>query len=385
MLAGFALTLLPLYALSLKQVDASLEGRSNTRLASQWQQASRGVVSAPSPQETSYLKSLRLKDRLPEIDTVVFGASTTFGVEQDMFPSPMRMYNFSKNGVDLSTMIGEAEYLLDHAPNVKWLVIPLDWSVGLLYESGSPGSLDLFAELANDPESKRYTWRQKVGDALSYPRIAGVFQASKAALLSKNRLTTFRQVFVQASSDVYACPDGAPAKDFDLQSLGSCRGFRYDGSWTYYGQNRVGNPRRLIMVGTASNSKFAQSLRKTKGVPNPVYLQRLAALAHKAKQQGGGAIFIMPPLLSGMETEFMQHPAWSGYLTTTKQALTTWANNEHLVLLDAGQSEKFGCNTNEFIDEHHATRTCYQKVFASFWQNNIALNKPGSFPPNGNN
>lgn len=386
MLGAFALTLLPLFALSLKQVNTSLEGRSNTRLASQWQQASRGVISAPSPQETSYLKLLRLKDRLPEIDTVVFGASTTFGLEQDMFPAPLRMYNFSKNGVGLSTMIVEAEYLLDHAPEVKWFIIPLDWSVGLIYATDAPPKdFDLFADLANDTVSKRYTWPQKIDDALSYPRISAVLRMTKTALLSKNKATGFRQTFLQASSDVYACPDGTPAKDFDLQSMGGCRGFRHDGSWTFNGQSRVGNAQRLIAVATASNSKFTQSLQKAKGAPNPVYLQRLAAVAQKAKQQGGGVIFIMPPLLSGMEAEFIRHPEWSGYLATTKKTLSDWAKNEGLVLFDASQSERFGCSAGEFIDEHHATRTCYQKVFSSFWQNGGALNRTGALTPNGKN
>lgn len=367
-MACFGATLLPILVLNLTLVNNSLGGRDHTALASQWQQATHGIVSAPSMLDNHYFKSLRLRDRLPEINTVVFGASTSFAIEQGMFPAPLQIYNFSKNGAGLSTMIGEAEYLLDHASNVKWLIIPLDWSIGFIYQDDAPPTLNL-SEDPPQTELQRVSLLQKIRDSLSYPRIAGLFKLLRDILAAEHKYAAFRQIFLQPSSDEYPCADGTRAKDFDIQSRGNCRGFRYDGSWTYGGMDRVGDAHRLIMLAAASNSKYTQNLLKARGIPNPLYLQRLAALAHRVEERGGAAIFFLPPLLSGMEEEFMRHPEWSGHLATTKQSLAAWATQENLVLLDAGQSAKFGCTANEFTDEHHATQICYQKIFSSFWQN----------------
>lgn len=372
-IACFGATLLPILVLNLILVNNSLDSDNNTLLASNWQQMTRGIVSAPSVLDNNHFKSLRLRDRLPEINTVVFGASTTFAIDQSMFPAPLNIYNFSKNGTGLSTMIGEAEYLLDHADNIKWLVVPLDWSVGFIYQDDAPPSLNLSVDPPRDG-LQQAPLLQKIRDSLSYPRIAGLLKLLKNMLFAEHKHAAFRQIFLQPASDEYLCPDGTRAKDFDIQSRGNCRGFRADGSWTYNGMDRVGDAHRLIMLATASNSKYPQNLLKNQGIPNPLYLQRLAALAHQAEKRGGAAIFLMPPLLSGMEAEFMRHPEWSVYLVRTRQSLFAWAKQENLVLLDAGQSEKFGCMVNEFTDEHHATQSCYQKVFSAFWQNNDRLN-----------
>lgn len=367
-MACFGATLLPILALNLALVNNSLDGRDHTRLASKWQQETRGIVSAPSMMDNNYFKLLRLRDRLPEINTVVFGASTTFAIDQSMFPEPYRIYNFSKNGIGLGVMIGEAEYLLNHADNIRWLVIPLDWSIGFIYQEDAPLSLNLSAD-APRTELQQASLLQRIRDSLSYPRIAGLFKLLKEIWVAEHKYAAFRQIFLQAAGDEYLCRDGARAKDFDIQSRGHCRGFRADGSWTFNGMDRVDDARRLIMLATASNSKYTQNLLKTRGVPNQLYLQRLAALAHQVKERKGAAIFIMPPLLSGMEAEFMRHPEWSVYLAKTRQSLFDWAKRENIVLFDAGQAEKFACSVNEFTDEHHATQSCYQKVFSAFWQN----------------
>jgi len=372
-MACFGVTLLPIFALNLILISNSLDSHDNTLLASNWQQATRGVVNTPSVLDNSRFKSLRLRDRLPEINAVVFGASTTFAIDQSMFPAPLRIYNFSKNGAGLSTMIGEAEYLLAHADNIKWLIIPLDWSVGFIYQDDASPSLNLFIDSAQTG-LQQASLLQKVRDSLSYPRIAGLLKLLKNILFAEHKYAAFRQIFLQPASDEYLCQDGARAKDFDIQNRGGCRGFRDDGSWTYNGMDHVGDARRLIMLATAFDSKYPQNLLKTQGVPNPLYLQRLAALAHQAEKRGGAAIFLMPPLISGMGVEFMRHPQWSVYLARTRQSLFDWAKQENLALLDAEQSEKFGCTTNEFTDEHHATQSCYQKIFSAFWQNDERSN-----------
>lgn len=378
--ACFFISIVPILALNLVLVNGSLESRPNTLQASQWQSATKGIVSPPSVLENAFFKLLRLNDRLPDINTVVFGSSTSYSITQEMFPPGMRLYNFSKNGGSLSNSIGEAEYLLDHHPNVKWFIIPLDWSIGFIYAEGKPPPVDL----AGDAEGKtmpvdasKATWLQKVQDSLSYPRIAGLFKLLKSIYAAEHKYAAFRQIFLQPASDEYTCPDGSIAKDYDIQHRDTCTGFRFDGSWTYASLDRVGNPRPFIMAATASNSKYTSNLLQTKGVPNPAFLRHLATIAHRAEQRGGGAIFIAPPLLPGLETEFLNHPSLGDLLRRTRQDLADWARQERLTLLDAGQSERFGCRTEEFTDQHHATSACYNKVLSGFWQN---TGKPSGIP-----
>jgi hypothetical protein len=213
--------------------------------------------------------------------------------------------------------------------------------------------------------------------------VEGLFKLFKTIFASEHKVDAFRQIFLQPASDEYFCTGNIPAKDFDIQSRGKCRGFWADGSWSYNSMDRVEDANRLILLATASNSKYTQNLLKTRGVPNADYLRRLAVLAHQAEKRGGGAVFVLPPLLTGMENKLLQHQEYSIYLNKTHQSLSDWAKKENLVLLNAGASEKFACTSNEFTDEHHATQSCYQKIFSNFWQNS---HKPDGTPllPPGN-
>lgn len=365
LLACFCVSVLPILALNMILLQHSLAGNQSTQLASLWQQSKHGIVNAPSSRDNYYFKQLRMRDKLPEINTVVFGASTSFGIDQTMFPASMHIYNFSKNGIGLGTMIGEAEYVLDHAQQVQWLVIPLDWSIGLIYESGTPGSLDIFASSAANNSTTDLV--SMLRDALSYPRIEGLFRILNDIAHADNKTSAFRQAFLQVRSDEYRCPNGKLAMDFDIQHRGHCLGFDDDGSWTYNGTDRVINSERLIMSAMASNSKYTDSLRKTSGLPNLKYLQRIVELARLTEQRGGGVILIMPPLLNGMEASFERNSNWNDYLAQTKLTLHGWAKNEHLALLDLGKSEQYGCTANDFTDEHHATQSCYKRVFRDYW------------------
>ena len=372
----FAATLLPILVLNLILVNNSLDSRSNTRLASQWQQATHGTVSPPSVLENQVFKALRLNDRLPGINAVILGSSTSYAITQEMFPESMHVYNFSKNGNPLNNIIGEAEYLLDRAPHVKWLLIPLEWTVppGYLYEEGDPSTVDIAAQAASSApsyEAGKATWLQRVQDSLSYPRIAGLFQLMRSMISAKQKYSAFRQLFLQPASDEYLCPDGRIAKDFDIQHRNTCTGFRYDGSWTYAGHDRVNNAHALIMTATASNSRYTANLLKTRGAVNPVFLEHLAAIARRARERGGDAVFVIPPLLPGMEKEFLQHPLLGKYLQRTRQELSRWAQDNRLTVLDAAQSEQFGCTASDFTDPHHATSDCLRKIFAIFWQNPV--------------
>lgn len=385
-IACFSATLLPIFILNLILLSDTLGNNKKTLLASQWQQRTHGITYAPTLSDTHLFKTLRLNDRMAEINTVVFGSSTAMGITRQAFPDMLRIYNYAQSGHALSASIAEAEYVQQHAPQVKWLVIPLDWSIGFIYQHTEPPAADLSAATAMQQVQsavKPVPLLDRMRDALSYPRIASLLEIFKATLRAENRAAAFRGYFLQDGSDDYRCADGAPGKDFDTIHRGTCTGFRFDGSATFANSLRVGNARSLILSATASSSKYHQNLALTEGVPDPLLLQRLATLGERARQNGGGIVLFMPPLLPGMEAEFLRHPQLATRLQNTKRMLAEWARVQHLVILDAGQAERFGCGAEEFIDEHHAVATCYDKIFQPFWRNVLRQDGTITLPDGG--
>ena len=206
---------------------------------------------------------------------------------------------------------------------------------------------------------------------------------AKSILRAEDSVHAFRGYFMQDSGDEYRCKDGLPGKDFDTIYRSTCTGFRYDGSATFANSSRVANARSLILTATTSSSKYHQNLAKTGGVPDASLLQRLAALNSNARKNGGGIVLFMPPLLPGLEAEFMLQPQLASLLQSTKHSIDDWAHTEHMTVLDAGQSERFGCSADEFIDEHHAVSSCYEKIFKPFWRSVLRPNGAVLLAPDG--
>lgn len=384
--AAFGATLLPVFALNLILLNDTLGNSGKVLLASQWQQRTQGVTYAPTLSDTHLFKTLRLNDRLHEIDAVVFGSSTAMGVTQQAFPDTMHVYNYAQSGHGLSVSIGEAEYLQRHALQVKWLVIPLDWSIGFIYQQVPVQDADLSAAaatmLAQSP-AQQAPLLDRMRDALSWPRVATLFGIFKSILRADDKLAAFRGYFLDAGSADYRCADGVPAKDFDTVHRGTCTGFRYDGSATFANASRVANAQARIPLAVSGGSQYRQHLAGARGVPGAHLLERLAALAERARANGGGVILFMPPLLPGMEAEFLRHPELAAYLQQTKRALDAWSREQNVAILDAGQSERFGCAADEFIDEHHAVSTCYEKIFRPFWRDALRPDGTIDLPDGG--
>ena len=103
------------------------------------------------------------------------------------------------------------------------------------------------------------------------------------------------------------------------------------------------------------------------GTLNAAMLHHLVMLARQAETKGGKLLLFMPPLLPGMEAAFLQHPQWSATLLRSKDVLRAWATLHNIIILDAGQSERFGCADAEFVDTHHAASSCYSKIFKTFF------------------
>jgi len=377
LVACFGFTLLPIFTLNLVLLNNTLGNNKKTLHASQWQQRTHGITYAPTLSDTGLFKTLRLNDRLREVNVVVFGSSTAMGISQQAFPDTLKIYNFAQTGHPLASTISEAEYIQRHAPHIKWLIIPLDWSIGFIYFQDTPSVANLSGEIAAQQAqatTKPPPLLDRMRDALSYPRILSLSEIFKTILRAENKLTAFRGYFIQESSEDYRCSDGTPGKDFDTIHRGTCTGFRFDGSATFANSPRVNNARSLILSATASNSKYHQNLSMTNGIPDPLMLQRLSSLGKQVQQQGGNVVLIMPPLLPGMEAEFLRHPQLAPRLKNTKHLLNEWARTQHLTILDAGQSERFGCSPEEFLDEHHAATTCYNKILEPFWRNLLRPN-----------
>lgn len=362
--------LLPVVVLNYTLGARSL-GVDTVLRASHWQQNTRGITYVPPLSETRTFKSARLFDRLPEINTVVFGSSTAMGITQGMFPEGMTIYNFAQTGNSLLTVIAEAEFLQRYRPRgLKWFVIPLDWSLGFVYQPGNPGRQELAPPTAEHPQQRTIAAiPDQLRDALSLPRVKNLLGIIKGIAYAESPVSAFRQMFLQEASEEYRCIDGTPAKDFDTIFRGTCTGFRYDGSATFANLERVPARRADALIASAlvPSSKYAVEMIRTGGNPNPLLLERLATLAHEVRRTGGEVVLFLPPLLPGMERAFFGSPHTAQALRRTKQVLDEWAHAEGLIIIDAGQSERLGCAVQEFVDEHHALPECYARVFARFW------------------
>ena len=369
--AAAATVLAPVLALNYMLGARSLGGGTAVVQASQWQHATHGVTYAPPLSETRPFKSARLFDRLPEINSMVFGSSTSMGITQGMFPEGMTIYNFAQTGNSLLTVIAEAEFLQHRRPaTLKWFVIPLDWSLGFIYQPGAPGAEEIAPPAADTPQQRAAVpIPQQLQDALSLPRVKNLFGIVLNIVRAASPAAAFRQMFLQQASDDYRCVDGAPARDFDTIFRGTCTGFRYDGSATFANLERVSARRVDVLVASAlvPSSKYAVEIIRTRGEPNPLLLERLALLARDMKQAGGGLVLFLPPLLPGMERAFLGSPHTAAFVRRTKQMLDAWARAEDLIIIDAGQSERYGCAAHEFVDEHHALPECYARIFPRFW------------------
>jgi hypothetical protein len=377
-------TLVPACALGLALSSNAFRADKN-RLASEWQQATHGVTYAPPITLNRPFKTLRLLDRIGEIDTVIFGSSTTMGLREDAFPPGRRVYNFAQAGNPLRSMAGEAQYIVERwGDRVKLLVIPLDWALGFVQEPGEPIPADLSAaSVAPATAASRPSVREELVDALSLPRLKILAGVLREIARSSDRVGAFRQFFLEAAGAEYRCADRTPARDFDIVYRGLCNGFRYDGSATFADQRRVraSEAAATLAAAVTGGSQYAAALRKGAGEPNPALLAALARLAHRVDHNGGKALFLMPPLFPGMEERLAATPHSGALLARTKRALEAWAARERLALLDAGRSERFGCQAVEFIDPHHALPECYRKVFARFFGNHPELAAVGWTKP----
>ncbi|HKA44175.1 MAG TPA: hypothetical protein VKF40_19485 [Burkholderiales bacterium] len=355
------------------------------KAASDWQQATHGVTYPPPMTINRPFKILRLHDRLPEVNGVVFGASSAMGLTAGVFPESIRIYNFAQTGNPLQAAIPEAEYVVrNYSAHVRWLFIPIDWALGMLYAPGEPGAIDLSPRAALAPAALAHvSLATSLQDALSWPRVRNLGTLLLGVWRSGDRIQAFRQTFFEIASADYRCPDGTLARDFDTINRGICAGFRFDGSATFTDGKPVDATRgvQLARAAAAPSSKYSRALAITGGEPNPALLARLAALSAESSRKGGRLVLFLPPLIPGLERELAGSVHSGPAVRRTKAVLREWAVRTGLVVIDAGASERFGCSAGEFLDEHHAYPECYRKVLARFWgEHAVGTIRPGLWP-----
>jgi hypothetical protein len=362
--AGFVV---PVAALNVALSASNFRADKN-RLASEWQQATRGITYAPPITHNRPFKTLRLNDRIGEINTVVFGSSTTMGITADAFPEPLIAYNFAQSANSLRSVIGEAEYIAEHwGSRVKLLVIPLDWSLGLVFERGAPFSVELTREAAErEALATRPVLTAQLRDALSLRRVKILMRIARDVIRAPHAGAALRQLILEPAGPEYRCTDGTRARDFDTVYRGRCNGFRHDGSATFADQKRLdaGAEAMTLAAAVSGGGQYAAALRSGRGELNPVLLERLARLARRLEGTGGHLLLLLPPLMPGMEEALSRTDHSAELLLATRRALEAWGQRERLALLDAGRSERYGCTVDEFIDPHHALPACYRRVFA---------------------
>jgi hypothetical protein len=363
-------------ALNLLLGERALGSPEVTRMASEWQQRSKGVTYAPPTTHTRAFKILRLADRLPEINGVVLGSSTLMGITEGLFPPPLRVYNFSLTANPTAAITAEAEYLARrHGDRVRWMLIGLDWPIGMIYYDFKVPDFDLSRDNAGAHAAPRdVALHRRLADALSYPRVVNLAKALRHVATAADPVANFRGTFLDIAGPEYRCAEGVPARDFDVVNRGLCLGFRYDGSWTFGGEKRLTTQRSAVLARAAAapSSKFSRFLCQSRGEPNREYLERLAAVAQRQAGAGGRALFYLPPLIPGMERYMMEVPQSKACLDRTRDVLDGWARASGVTVIDAGQSERYGCLPAEFLDEHHAYPECHARVFERFRRDEAA-------------
>lgn len=374
----------PVAALNL-QLAANGVRFDKDRLASDWQQARRGVTYAPPISYNRPFKTLRLNARLPQINTIVLGSSTVMGIRQEILPPALAVYNYAQNGNGLVAMIREGEYIAAHwAGRVRYLIVPLDWALGFVFQGGEPPPRDLSASAVRaEVKARAFDALAQLKDALSLPRVVDLAAVLHDVLRATSPWTAFREFFLEAGGPEYRCPDGTLARDFDTLYRGMCVGFRFDGSATFAEHERVDprNVRSVLLAAVAPASKYSVALGVSKGEPDPGILRRLARLAQRMRANGGELILLMPPLLPGLDRALAESAHTREALARVRSRFDDWARRESVVMLDASAAETFGCAPQEFIDAHHALPECYRKVLDRLFQDHpglLATGAPGT-------
>lgn len=359
--AFLALTLLPLVLTNFIFTENIWMNPLTPEAAADWQQKTKGIINIEPRLENRY-KSIMLERQLDTVNTVVLGSSTTMSISTDSLAGFGSVYNFSQSSRKTNGIIAEARYISGHAEQLKYLLISLDWALGNIYLRGEVKAFSLKEHENPKPFLRRVKSElAKVRDAMALPRIidlASILRTYFADLLSAGGSP--HVLFAP-----YSCQNGIIAKDYTSINYGVCSGFRVDGSNMFTGRKRIDEHRyaQLMLSFLSPGSFYYKTIRKYKGLVNKNYLGELLEISKALDARGVKVIFLLPPLLPDLEKGLEARHGVGSYIKLTKQTLLDWARENGQVMIDAGQSEKFGCEYKEFIDGHHTLNSCFNKIF----------------------
>jgi hypothetical protein len=156
---------------------------------------------------------------------------------------------------------------------------------------------------------------------------------------------------------------------FDVINRGLCRGYRYDGSWTFASDRRLtpALASTLAVAAAAPSSKYTKYLCTNDGAPNPRVSAALGQTARRFAARGAHMVFLLPPLAPGLEHALRKSPRWNSCFERTQSELHAWGSQYDVTIIDAGASERYGCQPSEFSDEHHAYPECNARLMRRFF------------------
>ena len=325
--------------------EEEVEGKIANAIA--WQTISKGVI-ATQNQQSNQLKIAQTEFAISarNADTLILGSSTLMGVRDYMFPADRVVFNATKNANELHQTISEAHYYINKTERLKWILIGFDWALGfhhnnVLIEDFKP----------DDKDSQKSDMLSKVKDAASFQRIKIV-------------LANLKTQFLPQDDGTYECPKevNRGMDIFDPPFPKTCYGFRHDGSATFSQFNTLSKGKWKSLLNKVELKKYMSSLDLSKGALNIDYLAELSKIDQVLKKRGGKLTIVLPALLPHAARAMGQLETGI-YLKGTLDKLTTFSKENNLEILDASQSEQFGCKYGDFIDLHHALYTCYEKIF----------------------
>ena len=330
------------------------------RRAIKWQVQAKSVVGIPDRISSSY-KNLLVDYSIAEnnTNTLILGSSIAMGIRDYMFPQRYDFINGAKNGNTISENISEAEYYIQKYKTIKYVFISIDWGLGSPYREASIKTLKV---VPHDDNSSNFF--SIIKDAVSLPRV-------KIVLLNlKNDFVYGKKDFIDLINITYTCQkeDMLGIDLFKVTSPRICDGFRYDGSSTFSNRDNLSKASSSDYLTSKGTLKYRESLRLTKGVINPLYFDRIKKINLALEQRNGELVLLMPPILTGVVSYIKKSPE-APYLEQTLKDIETFTVKSNIKLLNASESEDYGCNYDDFFDDHHAYPSCYEKIFKMYFKN----------------
>jgi hypothetical protein len=327
--------------------------------AVEWQKRSKGVAVVPVALEGNF-KFPSSYDLIKTIEVAVLGSSTVMSVLYDQFDA--RMYNFSVSSNGLHASIGQAQYLVNLYPKIKFIFIGFDWALSYPFTPAEPASP---ASLHRSAEKWYSSYVSGLRKSLSTTQALFTASQLQTSLVNDAGLSFVGQLFGRDIVET-RCLTGERMAYFGASWPG-CGGFYPDGSAHFETFLQPLDPKGasdVLQKALGNSSGYRAALRLTGGEPSQNYLGHLARLAALLKARGGQLVLVLPPLIPGLEIGIAagtDGPA----LRRLKSALSSWAHANDVAIIDGGRSEEAGCDVSEFVDAHHTLASCFKKVFAS--------------------